>query len=158
MSNRAHTKESVMSLVRQSGDGCWEWQGYRDVRGYGRVRWGGKSRNAHRVVALLSGVTDSIEPSPDNCILHRCDNPPCCRPDHLFVGTRHDNIVDMMEKGRAKYVGVTKKITNDEFAAILRRVSAGEIASHIAREYGVAKSSLYARIKTHERRVANGQV
>lgn len=80
---------------------CWTWHGARNIQGYGQFSVEGRMRLAHRVSeemargALPSGL----------CVLHHCDNPPCVRPDHLFRGTRADNMRDMVAKGR--YYGWT---------------------------------------------------
>lgn len=77
-------------------DACWEWTGWRDRAGYGRFSVEGRPRLAHRVSVQLAG-----RPIPAGLVvLHRCDNPPCVRPDHLVVGTLADNNRDCAAKGR----------------------------------------------------------
>lgn len=83
-------------------DECWPWRGSKK-RGYGRIRGEGgrQSRTlfAHRVVWQLE-----YGPIPFGlCVLHSCDNPPCCNPGHLFLGTNDDNLRDMRSKGRGGY-------------------------------------------------------
>lgn len=81
----------------QMGDGCWEWQGSRTQFGYGKLKVQGVERTTHRFSWELANG-----PIPEGAyVLHRCDNPPCVRPDHLFLGTARDNIVDAYSKGRA---------------------------------------------------------
>lgn len=76
--------------------GCLEWNKYRLPVGYGRTRYEGQNILAHRMAWIL--INGSI---PDGmCVLHRCDNPPCCNVEHLFLGTRKDNTADMIAKGR----------------------------------------------------------
>lgn len=83
------------SRVRM-GDGCWEWQGSRTQFGYGKIKVQGVERTTHRFSwELANGPIP-----PGAYILHRCDNPPCVRPDHLFLGTQADNIHDMDDKDR----------------------------------------------------------
>jgi hypothetical protein len=87
-------------------DGCWLWTGCRSVKagtgqlGYGQIRVGGmqslRATTAHRVSWMLAHG-----PVPEGCdICHRCDNPACVRPDHLFLGSRQDNVKDMHGKKR----------------------------------------------------------
>lgn len=77
-------------------DGCWEWRRSRNNLGYGTLRHKGQPTYAHRVAWLFWHGDDPGE----FCVLHHCDNPPCVRPDHLFLGTRGDNSQDMVAKGR----------------------------------------------------------
>lgn len=99
------TTEEFWARVDKSGD-CWEWLGYIDEFGYGRVRWGvgGRVTRAHRLAAFLSGLVDDPK-APKNrkgpgFVLHRCDNRRCCNPEHLFVGSQTDNMNDMYSKSR----------------------------------------------------------
>lgn len=81
----------------QKGDGCWEWQGTRIAHGYGRLRVGSERVLAHR---YSWRITNGPIPAGMS-VLHRCDNPPCVRPDHLFLGTQLDNNRDRSAKGRS---------------------------------------------------------
>lgn len=82
---------------KQDGEGCWEWQGGRATKlQYGYMSLGHSSAYAHRISWQIAH--GSIQTGL--CVLHRCDNPPCVRPDHLFLGTRRDNMTDKIEKGR----------------------------------------------------------
>ena len=80
----------------QKSDGCWLWTAYRNEKGYGRFDDGTITHQAHRLAwALTNGpVADGL------LVCHKCDNPPCCNPDHLFVGTQKDNMQDAKQKGR----------------------------------------------------------
>jgi hypothetical protein len=74
--------------------GCWEWQ-IGTQNGYGRTSYCGKHTYAHRVAYELYRQHPG-----ELCVLHECDNRRCCNPEHLFLGTRADNIEDMWKKGR----------------------------------------------------------
>jgi len=80
-----------------NGD-CHQWIGAKMTgTGYGQVAINGKKRGAHRIAWAL---TAGRAPTPDEHICHKCDNPICVRPDHLWVGTRRDNMRDMIIKNR----------------------------------------------------------
>jgi hypothetical protein len=102
--NRVKTMaERFWAKVDKSGD-CWLWTGGLASKGYGQVWVGfGKKCLAHRVAwELTHGTLPAHESYHGICVLHRCDNPRCVRPSHLFVGTIGDNIRDMHRKGRFK--------------------------------------------------------
>lgn len=86
--------------VDRSGgpDGCWEWLGYRLPAGYGLVKIDGVRDLTHRQSWRLAHPGEEIPKGFYVC--HRCDNPPCVNPAHLFLGEPVDNHRDMKEKGR----------------------------------------------------------
>ena len=95
--------ERFWAKVPTLGVGCWEWAGGRDNdEGYGRIREGRGGSPfllTHRVAWELTQG-----PIPDGLmVLHKCDNPPCVRPDHLFLGTNTDNMRDASAKGRMQH-------------------------------------------------------
>lgn len=101
---------------KTDADKCWEWNGPRKPTGYGRSSYLGATINAHRVAWMLTYGT-----IPDGQhVLHRCDNPPCCNPDHLFIGTHQDNMADRT----AKFSG---KRGEDHFRAKLTELDVLEI-------------------------------
>lgn len=125
------------------GEGCWEWRGQRNQYGYGQFRLGpsGPSPGAHRVSWALHhdmGVPLGL------FVLHRCDNPGCVNPAHLWLGTAKDNAADMDAKGRraAHYRAHTRKrkLTDDQVRMI--RLD-DRPAHHVAHDYGVAEGTVY---------------
>lgn len=91
------TPEKFWERLDTTGStGCWEWPGTRINDGYGQVQMRGKRWYAHRLAYTLT-----FGQIPDGLMVcHHCDNPPCCRPDHLFLGTCLDNKADQRAKGR----------------------------------------------------------
>jgi hypothetical protein len=110
---------------------CWLWTGCVDPSGYGRVRFNGKVRGAHRVALQLVHERDP----GTSLVCHACDNPTCCNPFHLWAGTPVDNMRDMHNKGRAKY----PRVTDEMAAAILLDTRPG---SHVARAFGVSEATI----------------
>lgn len=88
---------------RRGPDECWPWTaGTNNSRGYGKIASGPgiipRALLSHRAAYELQ-----VGPVPEGqCVLHECDNPPCCNPRHLFLGTRQDNVEDMVNKGRQR--------------------------------------------------------
>lgn len=99
--------------VDRSGE-CWEWTAGRTNRGYGVLTAPRHGRRilAHRYSAALHfGMFDRRL-----VVCHHCDNPPCVRPEHLFLGTRLDNAMDMISKGRQHNQRRTHCIRGHEYA------------------------------------------
>ena len=100
--------QRLKKYVVPSKTGCWEWSGALND-GYGVTKINGKKVSVHRATYELF-----VGPIPDGLhCLHKCDNPCCCNPDHLFLGTNRDNVNDMLAKGRQH-----SKLTRDEVIAI----------------------------------------
>lgn len=83
------------SKVDRSGE-CWIWTAYRDSFGYGNFKVDGVNCYAHRICYELEhgSIPEGM------CVLHRCDNPSCVNPEHLFLGTHRDNVKDKISKRR----------------------------------------------------------
>lgn len=78
---------------------CWGWKGTVSPNGYGRIWFAGKVINASRASWF---VHYGLIYNKKLCVLHKCDNPICSKPDHLFLGTNKDNTRDMIKKGRKR--------------------------------------------------------
>lgn len=90
-------EERFWDKVQKTGM-CWVWTGCKQSQGYGQIRIKRKCELAHRVSWELTNgrIADNTQ------VLHKCDNPACVRPDHLFLGSQQDNVDDMVAKGRNK--------------------------------------------------------
>lgn len=140
---------SIESLARRfwkkaeasSPNGCWEWTACKDNHGYGRIGYDGMPVGAHRVAWILTRG-----PIPAGMsVLHACDNPACINPLHLFLGTRADNIADMVSKGRHRS-GIGRgsaKFTAEKVRAIRLDVERGATnKSEVARRHGVSRTHI----------------
>ncbi len=126
----------------QKTDGCWAWAGCTTAFGYGILR----PFAAHRYSWTLH-----VGPIPDGMlVLHKCDNPPCTRPDHLFLGTQMDNVRDMLAKGRKPRPSNTK-LTPEILSVIRERVRNGESQTQLAREYGTTQSAVSVALRNKKR-------
>ncbi len=135
---------------------CWETKQHLTKGGYGRVWIYPKMVYAHRVAWEL---TNGKIP-PGMVICHKCDNPPCCNPDHLFLGTHLDNMADAKNKGRNSHGPVMygshhplSKLTEKDVQDIIkdyvptpRKKSDNNIPA-LAKRYGVARSLIHRIIK-----------
>ena len=95
-------------VMRDPNSGCWLWMGQLDRKGYGQIASGGREGGniyAHRLSLELSGINVPA----NKLVCHKCDNPPCVNPAHLFVGSQSDNIADMWGKGRRSRESVSRQ-------------------------------------------------
>lgn len=130
--------------------GCWIWTAAKSKTGYGRFLYGGKNRLAHRL-----SYSFYIGEIPDGMLVcHKCDNPSCVNPDHFFIGTNDDNMIDMSKKGRAKG-GVVRgeehgytKLKNSHILAIREACDFGVEQQWLADFFSVTQktiSNIYRR-------------
>lgn len=139
--------------VTPTPSGCWEWDGGRYPTGYGRFRFRGSAGYAHR-----AAWTMFVGEIPSGLfVCHHCDNPPCCNPAHLFLGTPMENTQDAIRKGRWQprpaappYVRPPgpRRYTNDaQRADILARVCRGETQVSVARDYSLHITTIYKIVR-----------
>ncbi len=123
-------------------DGCWQWKASKNRDGYGKFSI---NRNdwvlAHRFSWELH-----YGPIPEGLkVLHKCDNPECTNPDHLFIGTNLDNSRDCIQKGRFTHKGelhFNSKFTEDQIIEIRKRYENREFQRIIAKDFGTTQAQI----------------
>lgn len=133
----------LMGKVKKTPSGCWNWTGGTNGVGYGKLQTGGVKWLTHRLSYSLH-----IGPIPVGmCVCHRCDNPGCVRPDHLFLGTHQDNMLDKERKGRANHVRGSAlgkgKLSEDTLKSVWKRILQGDPVRSIAEELSVSRETIY---------------
>lgn len=121
-------------------DECWDWMRRRDRKGYGLIT-GDKRETlqAHRVAYTLAGGE-----IPEGLVVrHKCDNPACCNPSHLEVGTQADNVMDMMVRGRCKAV----KVSNEVALQVRADYVGGMARRDIASKYGILSATIKSLVR-----------
>jgi HNH endonuclease len=128
-------------VKRGALDECWEWQAAIMPRGYGQLEFEDKHTYAHRVAWILTygEIPEGLK------VLHRCDNPPCCNPCHLFLGTSKDNSLDASSKGRIAHGARhgQSKLNDDSVREIRRLYDSGVAQVEIGRVLGISSNTLW---------------
>jgi len=133
-------------------DSCWEWLGGKTPDGYGLL-WTGKNRiGAHRFSYMLSHNIQSL--SRNSFVCHSCDNPSCCNPKHLWLGSNRDNQLDYFSKGLPNNHPTGKdnhstKLTEKQVLEIRELRISGLSIHKIAKRFGVVDSAIFYILKRH---------
>jgi hypothetical protein len=161
---RATLAERLWSHCERQPNGCLEWQRYcHPTRGYGQIGRGTREQGLVETHRAAWEVTHG--PIPDGLfVLHRCDNPPCCDPEHLFLGTDADNTADKVAKGRqARGLALPHtKLSDAQVAEIRRRYDPRygppkrggrrSNARELGEEYGISSSYVMQVVHGHFRK------
>lgn len=133
-------------VAKKGDDDCWNWTGGK-TRGYGAFNPNGKRVIAHRAAWFyIHG-----EIASGFLVCHKCDNPSCCNPNHLFLGTQLDNMTDMTSKGRGN-IGErhgNSKLTDIQAGEIKQLKPRphvkgnGDLAKSLAKKYGMRVDNIY---------------
>lgn len=130
-------------VVRGLNGDCWGWSGSKHKQGYGKISVFGKSKMAHRVsYELFKGSTKGL------MVCHKCDNPECTNPEHLFLGKAVDNMQDKVQKGRHR--GAKKgsrhhlsKLSEFDVQRIRSIYACGKMNQYqLAEKFGVSQSEI----------------
>lgn len=130
--------------VRKGGQAqCWEWIGNRSQggTGYGQFSVGNKLHGAHRVIWMATYGPIL----PGRHVLHHCDNKACVKPDHLYLGTKRDNALDMGRRSGFH----NAKLTDDSVRQLRHLAGTGIPASRLADTFGISPA--------HARKVVSGR-
>lgn len=149
--NRVNYNEDALKKIKSSvsisPSGCWEWQKSRHRQGYGNFPYKRKVYLAHRISWILhkGPISDDI------LVLHKCDNPPCCNPEHLFLGTDKSNAEDRVKKGRCNHpFGSDQwcaKLTPEIVREIRRMHMAGKSIATLCDKFSVHRATIYCLLK-----------
>lgn len=143
------TNEDRFNTSYEVTETCWNWTGSLDRYGYGKFRVGPRTHKAHRY-SYQQHYGDFDEKLH---VLHRCDNPRCVNPDHLFLGTNRDNVADRTAKNR--HGVATRRLTESEKQSIClesqKQLSTRRLADqydvHISTIRRILKNPRYSRFK-----------
>lgn len=126
-------------------DDCWLWTGcvISPAKPYGRIKWNGKRQ---RLATHVSWELATGSPPSSPCVLHKCDNPRCVNPRHLFEGDNDDNVADRVAKGRTVSPRGTRsahaKLTDEQVLEIRVRCASGEKLQSVADSFGVSEAAI----------------
>jgi hypothetical protein len=138
------TFNRFMKLVNRNEEtGCWLWAGCKSKNGYGVMSFKGKQVRSNRFsYAFFNGPIPSAF-----CVCHKCDNPSCVNPDHLFIGTNKDNQIDCSMKDRG---GLRSKLTVNDVIEIKKLLKTNIMQSTIALLFNVQDAAI-SKIKHNKR-------
>lgn len=144
-------KEAIVARFKRfvdqrSEEDCWNWTGLLTPSGYASFSIGRQGVRGHRFAFVIAHGKE-----PSGLVCHRCDNPKCVNPTHLFEGTSQDNSDDMRQKGRARYLGQKvngvrngkSKLNEDKVIQIRALALSGMEGRAIAKQFGVSDGTIY---------------
>jgi hypothetical protein len=153
----ANTPDVLWSKVDKKGeDECWNWLGFKNEDGYGRVQINDWQYYAHRVIynLVFPDVINIKAPKltdEKGFLLHTCDNPSCCNPKHLWVGTHKENMEDKVKKNRQKRfpsdTGPRCKLTMQQAKEARQLRKEGISTRELALRFGLSLPSMKTLIR-----------
>lgn len=127
--------------VERRNCGCWGWSGFVNSYGYPIITMSNGRTGAHRLMwSLINGPIQS-----GLSVLHKCDNPICMNPDHLFIGTQADNMADMIMKGRKARGSKSPraKATEEQVLRAHTMLNEGQLSRVVAESCGINLNTVY---------------
>lgn len=165
MANTRPLADRLWARVRKGApDECWPWEGYARPGGHGQIGRGRREDGLVGTHVAAWEVTHDQRVPSGLVVRHTCDNPPCCNPAHLLIGTSADNARDAKERGRARGARGTRspfaKLTTEQVGEIRRRYRPnghparreGTTPTELAREFGITTQYVYAIVSKKWRR------
>lgn len=146
--------------IKKNAKECWIWSGAKKPSGYGNIKVDGKYKLAHRVAfEIINGKIPT-----KYIVCHTCDNPSCCNPYHLMLGTTKSNAVDMLIKNRQKKFDIkntgernhNSKLNNEKVKQIRSLHSKGKTMKDISKMFGVSPTTIRSVILEKTWRSING--
>lgn len=134
------TKQDFYDILQPNGD-CLEWTKALNAYGYGVTQYGNYNAfKAHRLSLILEGYDIT-----GKHVLHKCDNPKCCNPNHLFIGSQNDNMKDMKQKRRSTIGEKNPRsiLTEKNVIEIIDLKKAGKSVKDISTKFGVHIQTIY---------------
>lgn len=131
-------KRLAKRFVKDKQSGCIFWTGWRNEKGYGRVYYKKQVFFVHRAAFMIAENRDLL---PEEVVMHICNNPSCCNPDHLRVGTVQENNTYKLSQGRFYVNGKRPKhrrLNSEEVIKIKLRLNSGHGITKIARDYDMS--------------------
>lgn len=137
-----YLKDFYDQIDQKAFNECWEWRGVTNGFKYGRFIFYGKNFGSHRIAYMFQkGML------PNGLfVCHKCDNPICCNPDHLFIGTNSENIADCVSKGRQVRGEKAPRavLSNSDVLEIRKEYKKGKTSyKNLGKKYGVRNAAIY---------------
>jgi hypothetical protein len=123
-------------------DECWLWIGWRHPGGHGQIGRGSRAEGLAYTHVVSWEIANGKRVPLGMCVCHKCDNPPCVNPDHLFLGTRADNTADMLSKRRHPHGESASwaRLTDRDVLEIRRLSDGGVTQREIGQRFNVSRS------------------